>query len=40
MFAAVSASFVPPFRVHEFHELAGGALERGFCPIVIRFNIG
>ena len=46
MFAAPSASLEPPFRVAislrsvpEYHELAGGVLERGFCPIAIRFNI-
>jgi hypothetical protein len=46
MFAAGSARLAPPFRVAislhgvpEYHELAAGLLERGFCPIVIRFNI-
>jgi formate hydrogenlyase transcriptional activator len=47
MVAAPSASLEPPFgvaiplreRVPEYHELAGWLLERGFCPIAIRFNI-
>ena len=40
MFAAARASLAPPFRVLEYHELAAGLLERGFCPIAIQFNIG
>jgi hypothetical protein len=46
MFADGSVRLAPPFRVAislqgvgEYHELAAGLLERGFCPIAIRFNI-
>lgn len=46
MFAAPSARVEPPFRValsprsgDGCHELAGKLLERGFCPIAIRWNI-
>jgi hypothetical protein len=40
MFETARANLMYPFRVVEYHELAGRPLEWGFCRIAIRFNIG